>query len=96
MDVIAGMNGDRDNPRLGGMLQLAMITARAHNNPSVSAELFENVANLHVRISTRGCTERKARGGPLDALAGPNLLETQKLMRNSIRTGLGGLSAIGA
>jgi hypothetical protein len=37
-------------PRLGRMLQLAVITPRANNDPTVSVKSLENVANLHARI----------------------------------------------
>jgi len=60
VDIIAGMSGDRDGSRLDGMLQLAVITPRADNDPTVSVESFENVANPHARISAWGGAERKA------------------------------------
>ena len=64
VDVIAGMAGDRDCPRLGGVLQLAVIAPRADNDPTVSAESLENVANLHAQISSRAGRECKARAIP--------------------------------
>jgi hypothetical protein len=54
------MPGDRDGPRLDGMLQLAVITPRADNDPTVSVKSPENVANLHTRISAPEDAERKA------------------------------------
>jgi hypothetical protein len=50
MDVIAGMSRDRHSPRLDGMLQLAVITPGANDDPTVPVKSFENVANLHARI----------------------------------------------
>jgi hypothetical protein len=47
VDVIAGMSGDHDGPRLGGVFQLAVIASRADNDPTVSVESLEDLANLH-------------------------------------------------
>jgi hypothetical protein len=40
---------------------LAVITPCADDDPSVSVESFENVANIHSRTSARGGVECKAR-----------------------------------
>jgi len=70
MDVVARMPSDRDGPRLDGMLQLAVITPRPDDDPTVSVKSLENVANINARITTRRGAELKPRTAPFDKFKG--------------------------
>src|SRR4051812_21213752 len=57
------MSRNRDGPRPGGMIELAVISTRSDNDPAVTAESLEDIPNLHARISARGDAEHKVRRG---------------------------------
>jgi hypothetical protein len=48
MELVAGVAGDGNRPKLLGMLELAMAPALSGEIPPVPTQQLQEVANLHV------------------------------------------------
>ena len=57
MELIAWMPWDGDGPGLTLVLELAMASGLAGKIPAVRVQLFQEIANFHVRFYLTGCSD---------------------------------------